>query len=245
MLFVFRLAHPIRSRERKLHVDQPIPQIDLLSDERHDWDVLGTVASELQVPLRIYQSLDSYPAQLRTRSWVVSKIKLPDGNACDLMRRLRSAARAVPVVFLRDTEPMAEIVQIMKWGAQIVLQKPLRAAEMLQIMRDSVPEIEASGELVEATLEAHRKIETLDDEEHRVLEAATLGLPNKAAAMRLGIALRTLERRRYLLMKKLGVNSAEELVVLAIRRQYAAWVMPQNAGVTPDLETALPLLRMA
>ena len=230
-------------------MDHLVPQIDLLSDEQLDWELLETVASELQVPLRIYQSLASYPVGTETRSWIVSKVKLPDGCGCgcDLMERLRHASRVVPVIFLRNAEPVTDLVQIMKWGSQMILQKPLSAPEMLSVVRNVIPEMEGRGELVEATLDAHRKLATLDTEEQMVLDAATLGLPNKTAAMRMGVALRTLERRRYLLMKKLGVSSPEELVVLAIRKQYASWLLPKDIP-TPtnsnNYETR-PLLRMA
>lgn len=228
-------------------MDHLVPQIDLLSDEQEDWELLGNVAAELQVPLRIFQSLANYSVNAETRSWIVSKVKLPDGCGCDLMERLQVESRVVPVIFLRNTEPVTDLVQIMKWGTQMILQKPLSAPEMLSVMRNVIPEMEGRGELVEATLDAQRKLATLDTEEQMVLDAATLGLPNKTAAMRMGVALRTLERRRYLLMKKLGVSSPEELVVLAIRKQYASWLLPKDVP-TPtnsnNYETR-PLLRMA
>lgn len=223
-----------------------ISQIDLISDDHQDREQVIAVAARRQLSVRIFSSLASYDVtSSQCRSWVISKATLSDGTGVDLLRKLRSKSLDVPVIFLRDDEPLSDLAGIMKFGFHHVLQRPVTAKDLEMLMCHNAAEIESNNILVQSTLDAHNKLARLDVSEIQILEAATLGLPNKTTAMRLGIALRTLERRRYVLMKKLEVTSTEELVALAIRRQYASWIMPQSATSPKSEPEELSVLRMA
>lgn len=204
-------------------------QIDLISDDDQDRHVAAIIAAQLQVCLRVYSDLASYAIDPSAESWVICKLKLRDGTGADLMRKLRASSIDVPVTFLRENEPISEMLEVMKFGFREVLQKPIRVTDLENILSQRFGDIEVKCELAKVTLHAHQKLACLDKKENEVLEAAADGLPNKIAALRLGVSLRTLERRRYLLMKKLGVESGEELVVLAVRKQYASWFDPEFA----------------
>lgn len=224
---------------------QGISQIDLISDDHQDREQVVAVAARRQISVRFFSNLTSYVVPPRGRSWVISRTTLSDGTGVDLLRKLRSALVDMPVIFLRDDEPLSDLAGIMKFGFHHVLQRPVSAKDLEILMRDNTAEIESNNTLVQSTLDAHHKLARLDVSEIQILEAATLGLPNKTTAMRLGIALRTLERRRYMLMKKLDVSCAEELVALAIRRQYASWIMPQNPTPPKPETEERAVLRMA
>ncbi len=220
-------------------------QIDLISDDDHDRQVATIVASQLQVALRVYTDLASYVIEPSVERWIISKLKLRDGTGADVMRKLRAASIDVPVTFLKENESVTEMLGVMKFGFHDILQKPIRVTDLEAILNDRFADVESKCELVKATLHAHEKLACLDKKENEVLDAAADGLPNKIAALRLGVSLRTLERRRYLLMRKLGVESGEELVVLAVRKQYASWFDPEIVPPTPGVAETTCRLKMA
>lgn len=220
-------------------------QIDLISDDDHDRQVASIMASQLQVGLHVHNDLSSYATDPSVEPWIVCRLKLRDGTGADLMRKLRSASMDVPVTFLRENEPVSEMLAVMRFGYRDVLQKPIRVTDLEAILNERFDDIEVKCELAKATLHAHQKLACLDKKENEVLEAAADGLPNKIAALKLGVSLRTLERRRYLLMKKLGVESGEELVVLAVRKQYASWFDPEFSAPVSTVSETTCHLKMA
>jgi DNA-binding CsgD family transcriptional regulator len=56
----------------------------------------------------------------------------------------------------------------------------------------------------------------LTDREHDVMRLVVAGDPNKVVARKLGLSIKTIEKHRGSLMKKLHVRSVPELVRLAM-----------------------------
>ena len=109
----------------------------------------------------------------------------------------------------------------MNVGAETVLRKPYRDHELWDAIQRAICRD------AELRLEAHQQRESqarfadLTAGETAVLDLIAGGDPNKVAARRLGISLRTVEDRRHKIMKKFGVESFAALmeVVIEARQQ--------------------------
>lgn len=209
-------------------------RIDLISDDPRDYECVAMIAAEYRLDLKVYLSLSKYVVPTRDDCWVIARLTMSDGTGEDLMRRLRAKCVDVPVIFLRDAEPVEDVAKVQKFGFHNVLQTPLSFGELATLIRTIAPGIRATTNLVQSTLDANRLFRSLDSVERDILQESLDGRPNKCIALHLGISLRTLERRRHLLMKKLGITSTEELVALAIRSQYAPMVVPQDTAVATE-----------
>lgn len=210
-------------------------RIDLISDEPRDYEQVMLVAAEYGLESRVFLSLSNYIIPTRRNCWIVARLTLRDGTGEDLMRQMRSKSVDVPVIFLRGDEPISQIERIQKFGYHIVLQTPVTGRELAILMSDHAPQIVAESSLVQSTLDANRILLNLGPFDRQILNAAIQGKQNKTAAALLGVSLRTLERRRNLLLKKLHITSHDEMVVIAIRSEYAKLIMPQDlAGLSQD-----------
>ncbi len=203
-------------------------QVDLISDEAQDRELIAGLADHLRLRMLVYPNLRSYVLASPPARWIISKLTLSDGHASELMRLLRSREVDIPIVFLRSTESIAEVSRIYKYGFHHVLQAPVAALDLLAILQDETGETQRSTRLSQSTLDAHRKLSVLDSVDRRILDAAIHGLPDKTTALRLDMSLRTLERKRCDLIKKLGLNSSEEMIALGVRCEYASVWMPMN-----------------
>ena len=115
----------------------------------------------------------------------------------------------------------------MRQGAITVLEKPFSPSDLV----DSIEEARQISErqlAEQAEVEKVRsQLSTLTTKERDVLWMMIDGYANKVVAFRLGISLRTVERRRHEIFSKTGVNTEVQLAELV---NLAGWTKPATAA---------------
>jgi two-component system response regulator DctR len=66
------------------------------------------------------------------------------------------------------------------------------------------------------------------------MECMLTGQPNKAIAHRLGLSMRTVDRRRQAVLEKMGVRTAPELALLLGSTRLTQPPSRSSANVAPD-----------
>ena len=118
----------------------------------------------------------------------------------------------VPVVMLSAAVTVPLAVRLVKRGVVDVLEKPGRAAPLINLVT-SLAVRESEGWPLRNARRAHRKaLETLTPREHDVLEQLLSGVQNKEVAAALGISPRTVEIHRARVLGKMGAASVVELM---------------------------------
>jgi two-component system response regulator FixJ len=142
---------------------------------------------------------------------VITDLQMPVISGVELQQRLLAAQSFLSVVVVTGVADVPTTVALMEKGAITLLEKPydhhklvLAVERGLALSRDR-------------WLQAHdqqltrQRLESLTDDERRVMQCMLTGQPNKAIAHRLGLSMRTVDRRRQAVLEKMGVKTAPEL----------------------------------
>jgi two-component system response regulator DctR len=142
---------------------------------------------------------------------LVLDVRMGGMSGVELFDALRAAGSALPVIFLTGHGDVPLAVAALKKGAFDFVEKPFNDNQLVDLVIAALRQDEArrSARAAEASLAA--RLEQLSDREREVMALVLKGLPNKAIADDLGLAVRTVEVHRARVFEKMGVRSAVEL----------------------------------
>ena len=158
------------------------------------------------------------------RGCIVANFHARDGWGAELLDRLLSERVELPVVFVFESKPtITQIVKAFRHGACDVLDLGSENKRLAMLVRTVVKHDQERRLRRLRKARALRKIRMLTDGEKDVLRLVLQQFSNVAAASRLGVSVRTVERRRNSIYSKLSVESLVEL-----------WTLADDAGYRPQ-----------
>ncbi|HET9551679.1 MAG TPA: response regulator [Anaeromyxobacteraceae bacterium] len=145
---------------------------------------------------------------------LVLDVRMGGMSGVELFDALAARGSTLPVIFLTGHGDVPLAVAALKKGAFDFVEKPFNDNQLVDLVLEALRRDEArrSEHAAEAGLAA--RLEQLTDREREVMAGVLKGLPNKAIADGLGLAMRTVEVHRARLFEKMGVRSAVELAQL-------------------------------
>jgi DNA-binding NarL/FixJ family response regulator len=181
------------------------------------------VAGEVGDGLRVLEAVERLKPDV-----LLLDLGLPGLHGLDILREVTRRAPSTRVLVLSADGRDDFVVQALRNGAAGYLLKGCRAEELLQ----AVTEVAAGGYHLSASLSASlaRAVgeegggtgapayESLTPREREVFHLMAEGLANGAIAERLFISGRTVETHRANIMRKLGLRTQTDVVLLALRR---------------------------
>jgi DNA-binding NarL/FixJ family response regulator len=159
----------------------------------------------------------------------VIDLGLPDGYGPDLIDDLRAASPWAHALVLTASIDRADIAGAVQHGAAGAMSKAVHFDEVVRAVRrlrageallpaDEVMEfLRSAGRREEDDAAARRALSRLTRRERDVLQAMADGLDSEAVAARLHITLRTQRTHMTRILAKLGVHSALQALVVALR----------------------------
>lgn len=145
---------------------------------------------------------------------VVSAFQLPAIGGFEFQQRLQAVHPELPIIFVDRAPTIPDVVRAMRAGAASFLSEPWSQSEMRVAIAEALAEARERRARTIRRLDADARFSRLDAIDAAVLELLLQGAPNKAVAARLGIGLRTVERRRASALRALGTSSLVEAVAL-------------------------------
>jgi two-component system response regulator FixJ len=161
-----------------------------------------------------FEEFDSAEAFLaghgnRPAGCIIVDIGLPGINGLDLLEMISRGRAAFPVVVVSAQGDIPYAVRAGRLGVVDFIEKPFRVDQL-------VAAVEKGFELLRGRdMSRIRALETLTRREKQVLVAFAEGAPNKVVAHDLGLSVRTVELHRANMMKKLGVRSLSQALLIA------------------------------
>lgn len=145
---------------------------------------------------------------------LVLDVRMGGMSGVELFDALAARGSTLPVIFLTGHGDVPLAVAALKKGAFDFVEKPFNDNQLVDLVLEALRRDEArrSEHAAEAGLAA--RLEQLTGREREVMAGVLKGLPNKAIADGLGLAMRTVEVHRARLFEKMGVRSAVELAQL-------------------------------
>jgi len=192
--------------------------IHVIDDDEAMRDSLLFLLSSAGLSARGHESATAFLKALgdNVRGCVITDVRMPGMQGVDLVRHLRRANKAVPVIVITGHGDVPLAVEAMKAGAFDFFEKPFDDELLLERVRQALDQREASAEREAGRTAVLDAVASLTPREEEVLDGLVAGKPNKTIAYDLGISPRTVEIYRANVMTKLGAASLSQLVRMAI-----------------------------
>lgn len=173
-------------------------------------------------------------------------LSLPDGSGIDLIRTLVRSHPETVSLLLTASHDRADFARAVEAGAEAVLHKSARTAEIIDTIRrlatgervlspdEMIELLRLAGQQREHDLRAARALDQLTGREREILQSLADGLSDKQIADRLSIAPRTVRTHMSNILGKLEVDSRLQALVLALR--YGVVQITPAGSTRPDTE---------
>ena len=148
---------------------------------------------------------------------VVTDVRMPGIDGMELLRRMRSGARKLPVIVMTGHGDVPLAVEAMKLGALDFLEKPFEDDRLIGMIETALSEQQDGSKSEAASADMAARIASLTQRERQVMQGLVTGQSNKTIAREYDISPRTVEVYRANVMTKMQAGNLSELVRFAIR----------------------------
>lgn len=181
--------------------------------------MVSAVAGLLNLECRAYYTGTDFLAELRPADTgcVLLELRLPDMHGLAILRHLAESRAAPPAILVSGEASVSIGVDSIRRGALHFLEKPLDQTELIGAIREAVAVGRQRRCDCQKAEQFHARLASLTSADQRLLQQLLAGKPNRACATEAGITLRAVEARRARLMKKIGVGTYDELILLFAR----------------------------
>ena len=175
-----------------------------------------TLLTAAGIAAETFSSAEAFMNSLTPHSagCVVTDLKLSGMSGFDLQRKLVASNSTLPLIVVSGHANVSTTVEIMKNGAITLIQKPYAANKFLDAVRQGLDQFVENRERTTEINSIQERLASLLEGEMDVLELMIAGQPNKVISTELEISMRTVDRRRSIVLEKMQVASAPELARL-------------------------------
>lgn len=150
----------------------------------------------------------------RTAGCVITDLKMSGMSGLDLQRTLSRNRSLLPVIVVSGHANVSTAVELMENGAVTLLQKPYVAGQLLDAVQRGLNQFIENRTRAAELDSIQKRLNCLSPGEMSVLQLMITGRPNKVISQELQISMRTVDRRRSVVLEKMRVESAPELARL-------------------------------
>jgi two-component system response regulator FixJ len=147
---------------------------------------------------------------------LLADIRMPDMDGLELQEELLRRKTGLPVIIMTGHGDVPLAVRAMRAGAADFLEKPFNRAQLVTSLERAFAKRSVPSATNEDSTIAKTKIAALTERERDVFELLVAGGQSKVIAHKLAISPRTVQVHRGRVMHKLGVQSLQDLVRLAM-----------------------------
>jgi two-component system response regulator FixJ len=192
--------------------------VHVIDDDDAARQSLEFLIKSAKLPVQAHESavefLDALPAL--NPGCVITDVRMPGLSGIDLLKRLKTMGKAIPIIVITGHGDVALAVEAMKIGAADFLEKPFDDDVLLASVRAALDRSERHEQRKDKRAEILGRLATLSNRERQVLEGLVAGKPNKTIAFGLAISPRTVEIYRANVMTKMAADSLSDLVRMAL-----------------------------
>lgn len=145
---------------------------------------------------------------------LISDVQMPIVDGAELLERLKMMNSPISMIVVTGVADVPTAVSLMESGAVTLLEKPYDQSVLLTAVERALTSSRNQWQKQQAAKSVHERLQSLSEEERSVLKLMLAGEPNKNISSRLQLSMRTVDRRRQMILKKMQVDSLPELALL-------------------------------
>lgn len=183
----------------------------IIEDERLLRNLVRQSLADCCTHVEEFESAESFLAghNERPAGCIIVDINLPGINGLDLLEMIGKGRAAYPVIVVSGNGNVPHAMRAGRLGVVDFIEKPFRVDQLVAAVDKGFALLESQP------MSRISALATLTRREKEVLVAFADGAPNKIVAHNLGLSVRTVELHRANLMKKLGVRSLSQALLIA------------------------------
>lgn len=186
----------------------------IVDDEPAARDSVAALVGEKGYDWRTFDSAEQFLASYNGQDagCLVTDLRMLGMNGVELQEALKSRGWQIPVIVITAYARTPSTVRAMQEGAITLLEKPCSPEDLTRAVATALHTDERRRTTATKCRRTRERLETLTTGEREVMEYIAAGTANKVTARRLDLGLRTVEKRRSEIFRKMGVRSVAELV---------------------------------
>jgi FixJ family two-component response regulator len=185
----------------------------VVDDDPKARKAVAILARSLRIQCETFTSgeafLDYYQPSLE--GCLLIDLRLEGMSGLQLQERLMALGSLLPVILISAYATVPLTVQGIRNGALTLLEKPYLDDELTDAILDALARNIVLRESHTSQQDTKRQLETFAPLDQEIVKLVIDGMPNKRIAKILKVSQRTIERRRAMVLEKMGVESAIEL----------------------------------
>jgi len=197
----------------------PSAKVYVIDDDPAMRDSLDFLLGSAGFSVRVFDSAQVFLDELAKLEpgCVVTDVRMPGIDGIELLRRMHSGARKLPVIVMTGHGDVRLAVEAMKLGALDFLEKPFEDDRLIGMIETALSEQQDGSKSEAASADMAARIASLTQRERQVMQGLVTGQSNKTIAREYDISPRTVEVYRANVMTKMQAGNLSELVRFAIR----------------------------
>lgn len=145
---------------------------------------------------------------------LVLDLRMPEASGLEVQQAVARRADWASVVFMSGCADLRSSVEAMKRGAIDFLVKPFAPSVLVAAAEAGLATSAARASAIAEQKAARHRLAQLSPRQRQVANLLAAGLRNAEIGARLGTSQKTVKFHRLALMRKLGIRSVAELMVL-------------------------------
>jgi two-component system response regulator TtrR len=143
---------------------------------------------------------------------LVLDVKMPGMSGLALQKALIERGARLPIIMISGHAEVPTVVAAMKAGALILLEKPFDMQQLEEQVRQALAIDAEAREKTRRRAAVTARVATLTDREREIMMLLIEGKTNKEISLALGVSVPTVDKHRWKVLEKLGVQNPIELV---------------------------------
>ena len=208
-----KIASPASRINRSLMTTEQT--VFVVDDELADRELAATLAKTVGVQVELFHTAEAFlqRCERATAGCLVVDLWLPGMSGLELLEVMHRDGIRLPTIVISAYADVATAVRVMQHGAVTLLEKPYRAEELRDAIRQGLALDVQIRQNAAGAADVKKQLASLTPSEEKVLELILAGRTNRTISQSLGMPLRTVESRRHGLM-------------VEIQRGFAGWAGP-------------------
>lgn len=189
------------------------PTVFVVDDDPAARESVCALIEAMGLPTASYRSGEEFLEHYNPNQpgCVVTDLQMPGLHGVQVQQQLAELGARIPVIVISGYANVPITVRAMQLGAVTLLEKPYSDEELTQAVQKALAmDAEMRRESIQFE-DVRRRLESLTEEERKILDLLIAGTPNKVIAKQFDLGLRTVERRRQRVFAKMAVQSVADL----------------------------------